>query len=100
MDKEHAKSRLQINVMHAVQAWYLDIFGEELNQKNNWGFSNAREAIAFHLVKKFGWTIDYCHNLKDDDLHVLLREDMRGWKIPNEIAKIAEELDSFLKRDS
>ena len=100
MDKERAKSRLQINVMNAIQAWYLDIFDEELNRKNKWGFSKAREAIVFHLVKKFGWTIDYCRALKDDDLYLVLREEMRGWKISGEVEKIRGELDSFLRRDA
>jgi len=96
MTKDQAKMKLQSRVIAAIREWNLDIFGDVLNQKEKLECDDPRDAIAFYLVKKHGWTLDYCRRLNHEDLEVLLGAEMKEWKMPTEIFEIHDELDNFL----
>ena len=65
---------------------------------NKWRLSKPRQAIELYLVKKHGWTIDYCRTLRDDDIYLSLHEEMKGWKISDELEAIPKLLDPILEK--
>jgi len=82
MDKKKANFILRRKILDVVYAWEIEIFGEELNEKNKWKLKSGRDAISLYLVNKHGWTIEHCQSLSDEVLRITLADEMKSWKRP------------------
>jgi hypothetical protein len=54
-------------------------------------YRNAQEAVAHFLVKKYGWTLDYCRSLKPGDIETLLLGEVDFQEIPADLQKVFDE---------
>ena len=93
MDKKGAQLALQHRILEAMYAWELDLFGEELNEKNKWGLGSGRDAISLYLATKHGWTIGHCQSLSCGLLRIALADEMKSWKRPSYLDEL---FDPFL----
>ena len=97
MDKKSALFALHHQLYNAFYSWQLDVYAEHLKEKNGWEMKRGRDAIAFYLVKKHGWTIEHCRSLSDEVLRLTLSDELKSWKIPDEISALSEPFYEFLK---
>jgi hypothetical protein len=98
MDKKSAHLALHLQLYKAISSWELDIYSEELKEKNKWPVKNGRDAISLYLVKKHGWTIEHCRSLSDEVLRLTLADELNSWKPPKQFSELLEPISEFLKK--
>jgi hypothetical protein len=90
MNKRSAAYALHARIFEAIFSWELDIYADALGEKKEWdtkkcGREHGREPLVIFLVQKYGWTVDYCRSLNDDDLRLALADELKSWKIPKSL---------------
>jgi hypothetical protein len=71
--------------LHRTQgelAYYLEVFGDELANRNGYKDHDGMDAIYFYLVEKYHWPPSQVRSMSHDDLRFLLEEEMHGWSAP------------------
>jgi hypothetical protein len=82
----------------ALRETFYDVFAARLEKRYKLDFLTGREAVAHYLVKKHGWTLDYCRSLKLDDLQTLLFGEVDFLHLPKELQEIYDEISDMLER--
>jgi len=75
---------LGIFITEAKHAYALEKFGDHLGGQKFYGKVKGFEAIHFYLVEKYRWTLSYARSLPYKDMRLLLIEEMKDWKLPEE----------------
>ena len=94
MNKELYSAKLQVAILDACNKTnfgvFIEFFGSGLIKKNKWNVSSERDAVSLYLVKKYGWTLDYCEKLETGDMQLILTEEISGWKVPTDLESVFE----------
>lgn len=66
------------------QAYYLELFGNYLAEREGYKQLDGMEAIYFYLVHKFHWMPKEVRSMSFDDIRFVLSEEMVDWTAPPE----------------
>jgi hypothetical protein len=97
MDKDIAALNLSIKMLKLPRSLTIDLLGEDLAEKHKWRLE-PREAISLYLVKKYGWTIEHCNAMSDDNIEIALCDELRTFPRPKKLAPVYEALEPSLEK--
>ena len=63
-------------------AYYLELFGHALAEREGYKKLDGMEAIFFYLVQKYHWLPKDVRSMSLEDLCFVLEEEMATWKAP------------------
>lgn len=62
----------------------LEVFGNQLAEREGYRENKGLEAIRFYLMGKHGWLPMHVNSMSLDDLRFAMSEEMSGWTLPAE----------------
>ena len=60
----------------------LDVFGDELAEREGYKGLDGMEAIHFFLIHKFGWLPKDVRSMSNEDLRFVLSQEIADWTLP------------------
>ena len=85
---EFTKQRYEIlKQKYAAQgnmAYYLEIFGNALAEREGYKELDGMEAIYFYLIQKYKWLPKDVRSMNQEDIRFVLSQEMADWKAPSE----------------
>lgn len=84
----HSQQRYKVlKQKYAAQgnlAYYLELFGNYLAEREGYKHLDGMEAIYFYLIHKFRWLPRDVRSMSIDDIRFVLSEEMVNWSAPPE----------------
>jgi len=80
--KEKYKSLKEKYALKGDTAYYLELFGHFLAQREGYKKLDGMEAVFFYLVQKYHWLPKDVRSMSHEDLCFVLAEEMAPWKAP------------------
>jgi hypothetical protein len=80
--KEKYKALKQKHALKGDTAYYLELFGHFLAEREGYREVDGMDAIFFYLVQKHNWLPRDVRSMSIDDLRFVLSEEMANWKAP------------------
>ena len=80
--KEKYRVLKQKYALKCDTAYYLELFGHFLAEREGYSKFDGMEAIFFYLVQKHNWLPRDVHSMSTEDLCFVLAEEMASWKAP------------------
>lgn len=71
-------------VAQANNAYYLELFGNYIAEREGYKHLDGMEAIYFYLINKFHWMPRDVRSMNYDDIRFVLSEEMVDWTAPIE----------------
>ncbi|MBU1393024.1 MAG: hypothetical protein KKH71_18495 [Gammaproteobacteria bacterium] len=89
MTKAHRTKELyeQSQRLHAElgqQAYSLDVFGDELAEREKYKGVTGIDAVHLYICLKFCWKPSDVRAMTEQDLRFLLTQEMHNWTLPKE----------------
>lgn len=97
MTKKDASMFLAGALLGAELACTINIYGEDLKEKNGWNVSNGRDAITVYLVNKHGWTVEHARSLSYESLKFALTEELKSFAPPEVYHGVSDQLHAFVQ---
>ena len=82
--KEHYKTMYKYHEANGGLAYSLDVFGDEIAEREGYKELSGIEAVQFYIVHKFHWLPSQVKAMSSDDLRFVLAEELSGWTLPKE----------------
>lgn len=79
---EAAEASRNIRILEGERAYYLELFGDALANREGYKRHLGMDALHYYLVQKHHWLPSQVRALNRDDLHFLFDEEMTGWTAP------------------
>ena len=86
MEYSHQRYKI-IRQKHAAQgnrAYYLELFGNFIAEREGYKQLDGMEAIYFYLINKYRWMPKDVRAMNYDDISFLLSQEMVDWTAPVE----------------
>ncbi|MDA3946371.1 MAG: hypothetical protein PF439_06800 [Helicobacteraceae bacterium] len=82
--KEHYEISRNLHKAEGNLAYILDVFGDEIAQREGYKEVDGMDAIHFYIVNKFKWLPSVVKAMSSQDLRFILSEEMSGWTTPED----------------
>jgi len=87
-DKTFDEARRDLHYIQAGLNYMLELFGDELANRNEYKKHSGMDAVYFYLSNKYSWPPAMVRGMSYDDLNFMLAEEMEGWSIPKDAAPL------------
>jgi hypothetical protein len=86
MEYSHQRYKIirQKHTARANRAYYLELFGNYIAEREGYQQLDGMEAIYFYLVTKFHWMPKDVRSMNDNDISFVLSQEMVDWTAPVE----------------
>ena len=71
----------------AALDWHLELFGNDLAEREGYAGLRGMEAITLYLVKTYRWTPATIEAMSGDHLRLVLSQELAGWTMPEAAMK-------------
>ncbi|UCX03550.1 hypothetical protein [Shewanella glacialimarina] len=82
--KENYEQTKRFYTELGAQAYSLDVFGDELAEREKYKGVQGIEAVHLYICLKFCWQPSDVRAMAEQDLRFLLTQEMQGWTLPKE----------------
>ncbi|MGX9460591.1 hypothetical protein ACWXWU_05030 [Shewanella sp. A14] len=80
--KENYEQSKRFHTELGAQAYSLDVFGDELAEREKYKGLQGIEAVHLYICLKFCWKPSDVRAMTEQDLRFLLTQEMQGWTLP------------------
>lgn len=80
--KQKYETLKQKYMLKSDTAYYLELFGHHLAEREGYRKLDGMDAIFFYLVQKHHWLPRDVRTMSTEDLCFVLEEEMASWKAP------------------
>jgi len=80
--KEQYAMVRRIHAARAELAYQLEVFGDEIADREDYRGLVGMDAIRLYLMNKHHWLPEQMRSMQPEDYRLLLTEEMRGWEMP------------------
>ncbi|ERB65546.1 hypothetical protein N779_09515 [Vibrio coralliilyticus OCN008] len=88
--KKHYEIVKKLHKTTAELDYSLEVFGDELAEREGYKELDGIEAIHFYLVHKFSWLPSVVKSMSYEDIRFVLSEEMHGWVLPKDAINNAD----------
>ncbi|MFB2653853.1 hypothetical protein [Shewanella seohaensis] len=82
--KEHYEQTQRLHAELGKQAYSLDVFGDELAEREKYKGVSGIDAVHLYICLKFCWKPSDVRAMNEQDLRFLLTQEMHNWILPKE----------------
>lgn len=90
-DREALESVVRHLTLQLHDSLWLEMFGDELAEREKYRSICGMDAVHLYLVRKFSWTLCQVRAMSCKDLLLILQEEMENWKPPKDLGSLFPE---------